>query len=91
MRPKLITSSMTPRGLSGGAETSAGSRWRPTRLETSDKATLTRAVVEEVRGHGWRWNAWRGTVLIGVGGLLERLSKDQAIEAAMRAMRGEAS
>lgn len=72
-----------PRGLSGGTER-PGPTWRATRLEAEDKATLTKALVEEIRGAGWRYRVNRGVVGVIAEG--ERLSKERALAAATRAM-----
>lgn len=58
-------------------------RWRPTRLEAEDKATLSRALVFEVPGQGWRWSATRG----GATARGVESSKIRAIAAATEAMR----
>lgn len=78
-----------PRGLSGGAA-QPEARWRTTRLEAEDKGTQTRAVVEEVRGVGWRYCVARAGSILGSG---EGLSKERALVEARSAMqrRGDAS
>jgi hypothetical protein len=86
MSPKLINGSIAPRGLDGGTELPLGARWRATRIEAEDTAGR-KALVEEVRGQGWRWEVrWLGKIWIGQG-----LSKAAAIDAATRTMRGEGS
>lgn len=59
-------------------------RWRPTRLEAEDKATLSKAVAEEVPGQGWRWRVYRGSRLSAAG---ERCGKGEALAQADQAMR----
>jgi hypothetical protein len=71
-----------PRGLSGGAS-QPGPRWRPTRIEAEDKSAMTVAIVEEVRGQGWRYVVTCASRVVGSG---NRLSKERAIAAATRAM-----
>lgn len=71
-----------PRGLSGGTA-QRGPNWRSTRIEAVDKAAGIRAVVEEVKGLGWRYDVTGGhcAAVSGSG-----LSKEQAIADATRAM-----
>ena len=72
----------------GKALPPAAVQWRATRIEAEDKPLLVRVVVEEIRGHGWRWRMNRLGLACDDLGHGECLSKLEALAAAERAFAG---